>query len=878
MINLIVKVITKIYKGRDNKKLKFSYLCFLAVHLTLTNSSTVASSDDPEPMSQIYASDKNNFLVFDKIGQISSSTSYIHVMIPVNLSAISYEAQPMYAQFTRMITMQTSNLTHIPVVKSFQDIASLGRQRIRSNLDRVSAVEQTLPTDGSPYGMTYDRIPRAWPLIVAAVAPAIAKALLVTFGVGIIVYSIVASVPEQPNTTPPPTQSEKLLDDFEYQLRNALDKNFKTQEDFKTVMNASFAMLPDAYKGAFNKAALKPPPRTNHEELTELENIEAHTRMMEDTIKQVHQQTKDLQKHPYILVPPVLRFTRDSIPNYPEVAEYTELFLNLVPADHEPLYFPESYGAEGDFIVDRDRRFVKAILNAVSIIGTFLGYMSQAQISILRGQHEHLEGKHNLLVYATGRQDNTVATLVNQMDEIREVIEVQSRLDTALIQTRIDNTLTQWERRTDLLISTIQQLQNHRMAVGYLSVTQMELLHERVTELAKEQGLNPLTTKLSDYFQIDASYFRNGKDVVMILHVPCTDPNNLLDLYRFISFPIPSPSPTLISDRTLRESLLPPFRNNPDGSIHSATLPKGTFLPNALYIQPESDMIAISQRQHYRIISPSDLLHCDKNSDLYLCDEMNALRLDLNQTCLGALFFRSSSGMAEHCSFTHRPAKEEVVQLANNQFLVYSPTLRKAQVTCANKTSFHAHLGEVTKLKIPMGCQVKLENHIITPPTHFSLHPDATIFTWNLDPLSLPAHLFTDAPYLDAALFHVSDSIRQLKNWTHNKVDNLSAEVTLDKEFGEMLSERLLQPHLFAIVIWSAISLILAVILGLAVYVLVKHITRKPRLTLNDCITELQKLIPPEKSLRDFVRDAPAEATEDSSSTEDDVRYVRNRY
>jgi len=58
-----------------------------------------------------------------------------------------------------------------------------------------------------------------------------------------------------------------------------------------------------------------------------------------------------------------------------------------------------------------------------------------------------------------------------------------------------------------------------------------------------------------------------------------------------------------------------------------------------------------------------------------------------------------------------------------------------------------------------MGCQVILEDHVLTAPTHYSLHPPSNVYAFSFHPLELPADMFREAPYVDAALNRLSQGI-----------------------------------------------------------------------------------------------------------------------
>jgi hypothetical protein len=69
----------------------------------------------------------------------------------------------------------------------------------------------------------------------------------------------------------------------------------------------------------------------------------------------------------------------------------------------------------------------------------------------------------------------------------------------------------------------------------------MAILHEAVQQKAQDEDFNALAAKLSDYYQMETTYVRSEKDIVIILHVPGTKETDLLTIYRYLTFPIPIP-------------------------------------------------------------------------------------------------------------------------------------------------------------------------------------------------------------------------------------------------------------------------------------------------------------------------------------------------
>jgi hypothetical protein len=90
------------------------------------------------------------------------------------------------------------------------------------------------------------------------------------------------------------------------------------------------------------------------------------------------------------------------------------------------------------------------------------------------------------------------------------------------------------EDRLNDLFNALQQLQHQRLSVTLLDAYQMSLIHESVHKTALTRNLQVLPTRPQDYFQLDPSYICSGKDVLMILHVPCVTTNHLLSIYKYM--------------------------------------------------------------------------------------------------------------------------------------------------------------------------------------------------------------------------------------------------------------------------------------------------------------------------------------------------------
>jgi hypothetical protein len=77
----------------------------------------------------------------------------------------------------------------------------------------------------------------------------------------------------------------------------------------------------------------------------------------------------------------------------------------------------------------------------------------------------------------------------------------------------------------------MQMLQLQRLSTNTLTSFQLTNLYNEITYLAKANNLQTLTNKPQDLFQLDTSYIRVQKEILVLVHVPCSNPSSLLTIY-----------------------------------------------------------------------------------------------------------------------------------------------------------------------------------------------------------------------------------------------------------------------------------------------------------------------------------------------------------
>ena len=71
---------------------------------------------------------------------------------------------------------------------------------------------------------------------------------------------------------------------------------------------------------------------------------------------------------------------------------------------------------------------------------------------------------------------------------------------------------------------TVQMLQLQRLSTNALNFHQLSYAYDSVVATAKENNLAPLTNKVQDIFRLHTSYIRIKNQLLIIVHVPCSNP------------------------------------------------------------------------------------------------------------------------------------------------------------------------------------------------------------------------------------------------------------------------------------------------------------------------------------------------------------------
>ena len=842
----------------------------------------VTNSNSAENLSQ----DNKHHLVFHPQGQLAASVSYIHVVIPVNISALVSQAQPLFKQFARMQALKAKNLTHLPFCKNMADLGKVFEARLFDHLQHLQDLTDIMPQDTPNLKQDKQKrvpwllllIPRLvmlpWAMKTIAVAKVLAPLVTLSTVIGTSAHLVIQANKQAELNAMYMNETklrEQELDDLIATYKKNLQPTQSPRPDIElkqnkiasralneTLMQAS-AILPTQYLAHFNFAKIvPPPPPAGWEQFPKL--IEAYTDDLNRVNDEITDQINVLKENPYIVRPAQLRLTRqkDTTP----LDDFRAFFLSLSSWDHQPIELPSpSSGLDDEFpsisALARTGRSVDwAALTSV-VTGTFLGLYTSMELGHVKDRLTNIEKSHNLLVHLSNQQDLFTLALTKDIAVLRETMELMITYDTGTLYAQLDKIMSQWEHRLQQLNNILQQAQHKRLAIDTLTPSQLNLLHQSVLAQAATLNRQLLTHQPSDYFQLELSYAKSGSDFILLLHVPTVASADTLSIYQFVPFPFPLPQSASQSQLSIRHSLFPNHDNDGLPDLNP-TRAQFASTSQALYLDMDDNLLAINSAQHYLTLSPSDLLSCSQHGHVFLCDQNNVLRTDLGETCLGALYFRSAEGVKAHCRFERRSLREEVYQTSPTSFLVFSPIQYTSKIECSNGTIFPIFIGQVTKVHINPGCQLSLNTHLLQPTDHIRLHTDALISEWSWDPLDLPSELITNGPHIDHYIKRLTHALQKLKTLQaddiqrlrHNQeqdIAQLRHDATLDSEFQPLLIKQMKTLSLPSVLFWFCFAISLLGCFGSAIFYMYYRYSVRRYPSLVEALESMQQLIPDEE-------------------------------
>jgi len=448
------------------------------------------------------------------------------------------------------------------------------------------------------------------------------------------------------------------------------------------------------------------------------------------------------------------------------------------------------------------RRSKRSPLVLISgLLGTFMGLYNTLEVNKLKAALAQQQGQVNMLIQVTNEHSQILREVATSLDKLTSVMEAFIAHNPTRISDHLNEQVAVLEGRVRQVLNAMQQLQHRRLAVDLLSSDQLAQMHQSLVDIAQQNRVTLLPKHTSDYFQLETSYLQDGSNIQILIHVPCINPDNILTIYRYLAYPYPLPAKLQYSEATIQHTLFNLIKDAHPVDSKMTVANNAPFL-EALFIEPEADYIAVGKDQQYRLLTSGDLALCTKRSKMFLCNEHQVLRHDMDQSCLGSLYKRNEIGAKLFCKVRKEKLREMVYQISATEHLVFSPQPFTGSLKCRNGSFYPFFLSQNDKLTVPSGCNTRLKSHSIFSDFSLDLSPAGIRFKWHWDPLQLPSSLLDDASKTDIQIQQLHNSLLILTNATsHQQV------------ISEIVSSHLANPSAYHWSWWTFIGIVASILI-----------------------------------------------------------------
>ena len=723
----------------------------------------------------------SHHVIFDNLGQLSTGVTYINVAVPLNIS-ILYNEIEIFEDYLESIlrknqTLTNSTLKHETINAQNMDtlikgLATYAKSRLASIFSQLQSVDKLLPIDPTfdKTNARHKRFVFLAPMIVCEVDRSWYKNNITETKKEMDTLQKELDTYKQEyarlyDATLPDLIPKYVEDNYDQLDTNTISKHVdyltRTKRDVQFLLNVI-------------DQERKHPKEINHKP----RNINS-TFMKPD--RNFNDQDQFFQPYKHASRTKYLKFLRDQT----KIPTLTEQFDHQysIPNSSTPLH-------------NRNKRFIVesiATLAVGGVLGTFLGIFNAIELTTLRQSMVEMQDSHNLLVQTQRTQEHQITDLKSGINHLEEIFSIFIKNNPALLYAKFNDLLTTLQQHIYSLQDTLQMLQLQRFSTNTISSTELYKLYDQILTLARTNNLSPLTNQAQDLFQLDTSYLRIKNEILILIHVPCSNPSSLLSIYKYVPFPIPVKSNNFNNKQTTLNTIQ---------DVFDISAPTSDIATEGIQFQADADLIAIGKnnnnKHRYILLSTPDLAACTKRSHAYICERHQVTKSDLLGSCLGSLYLQDSLGVTANCKINRVELRETVYQISNTQHIVFTPTPITTQITCINGSYFPLKIKHTKQISIPEGCSVELINHTITSDYSIRATSDSIHFEWDFDPISLPntASLMLDSKSIDSKLQLIKLSVQAVQNDT---ID--------DKEFDSLMVSHYTSGSWMSILIICALSL-----------------------------------------------------------------------
>jgi len=258
------------------------------------------------------------------------------------------------------------------------------------------------------------------------------------------------------------------------------------------------------------------------------------------------------------------------------------------------------------------------------------------------------------------------------------------------------------QREVDTFADTVKMAHLGKLNPDQISLTQLNEMLAFIREMEESHQLESPVHSVADLFTMPLSYMYNLQETQLefIIHVPMTQPGQILDMYEYVPF-----SMTMTNDR------------------HRVAVPR----------PGPHNVLAYNKHKEFQTLATAELQACFLLKKVHYCARRQVLRTDWSKTCLSSLFARNQEAATRYCDFHIQPADERVFKLQGSDFLIYTNREIVTERICGNRHD-QVQIREGSIVSVPQGCRLKLESHQIYGEVGINRGFEAPhIFEWTWD-------------------------------------------------------------------------------------------------------------------------------------------------
>lgn len=372
----------------------------------------------------------------------------------------------------------------------------------------------------------------------------------------------------------------------------------------------------------------------------------------------------------------------------------------------------------------RQKRFLGILAAGLVGLGlgsTLFGLLDQGKMDDLARNINKLGFRQDKLIHLLGKTNENVrlnrADIVKLKDALALlstlVSDNQLEIEATVLSMQADHIMSLIENKLDLYVAAATAGARHRLAHGLLSYAEAKSALENVATLAKAKGLTPIVIDPHYLYQLEVSISFDNEGFNLIAHVPLTNDDQVLTMFRYLPFPI-EVTPGLTVD-----------------------------------VHPEHDILALHEASgsHFEM-SHTDMAMCEKVHDYYICPHISYLARQEKPSCAMSLYKADHNQALKTCKLSIREAKDCVLPLGNNEFSTYTEKPTSYKMTCSNGTMKTGQLFHFHHFQLDEGCNIQLPNFVLFGGIRFQVEKRMETYKWSV-PIVKIGHDMSPAQILD---------------------------------------------------------------------------------------------------------------------------------